>query len=41
MNWKFQYDLSKKHFKLKDRIKRFVEKLTGWRPSEYRNYKIT
>lgn len=40
MNWKFQYDISKKKFKLKDRLKRLVEKLTGWRPSEYRNYKI-
>jgi glycosyltransferase involved in cell wall biosynthesis len=40
MNWKFQYDISKKKFKLKDRLKRFVEKLTGWRPSEYRNYEI-
>jgi len=40
INWKFQYDISKKKFKLKDRIKRMVEKLTGWRPSEYRNYKI-
>ena len=41
MNWKFDYDLSKKRFKLKDRFKSFVERLTGWRPSEYRNYKIT
>jgi len=40
MNWKFEYDLTRKHFRLKDRMKRFVEKLTGWRPSEYRNYKI-
>jgi glycosyltransferase involved in cell wall biosynthesis len=40
MNWKFQHDISKNKFKLKDRAKRFVEKLTGWRPSEYRNYKI-
>jgi len=40
MNWKFQHDISKNKFKLKDRVKRFVEKFTGWRPSEYRNYKI-
>lgn len=40
MNWKFDYDLSKKRFKLKDRFKNVVEKLTGWRPGEYRNYKI-
>jgi hypothetical protein len=40
MNWKFEYDLTRKRFKLKDRMKRTVENLTGWRPSEYRNYKI-
>ena len=40
MNWKFEYDLSKRRFKLKDRLKSFVEELTGWRPAEYRNYKI-
>ena len=40
MNWKFQYDPSTKHFKLKDKLKRFVERVTGWRPGEYRNYKI-
>lgn len=40
MNWKFQYDPSKKHFRFKDQLKRFVERVTGWRPGEYRNYKI-
>jgi len=40
INWKFDYDLSKNRFRLKDRLKRFVEKYTGWRPGEYRNYKI-
>lgn len=39
-NWSFDHDLSKNQFKLKDRIKRAVEKLTGWRPGEYKNYKI-
>jgi hypothetical protein len=40
INWKFDYDLSKNRFRWKDRLKRFVEKYTGWRPGEYRNYKI-
>ena len=40
MNWKFSYDLSKKKFKLKDRLKRIVEKMTGWRPGEYKNYRL-
>jgi hypothetical protein len=39
-NWKFDHDLSKNHFGIKDTFKRFVEKYTGWRPGEYRNYKI-
>jgi len=39
-NWKFDHDLSKNHFGLKDKVKRFAEKYTGWRPGEYRNYKI-
>lgn len=40
MNWEFYYDVSKRRFEFKDRIKNFIEKLTGWRPGEYRNYKI-
>jgi glycosyltransferase involved in cell wall biosynthesis len=40
MNWKFSYDLSKKKFKVKDRLKRIVEKMTGWRPGEYKNYRL-
>jgi len=40
MNWKFSYDISKKKFKAKDQLKRIVEKLTGWRPGEYKNYKL-
>lgn len=40
VNWKFDHDLSKNRFSLKDVVKRSIEKLTGWRPGEYRNYKI-
>ena len=39
-NWKFNYDPLKKRLPLKPRIKLFVEKLTGWRPGEYKNFKI-
>jgi len=40
INWKFDHDLTKNRFRFKDRLKRFVEKYTGWQPGEYRNYKI-
>ena len=35
-NWKFDFDVSKKNYSLKERIKRFV----GFRIGEYKNYKI-
>ncbi len=40
MNWKFDHDISKNNPKFKDRVKRLVERLTGWRIGEFRNYKI-
>ncbi|MGE0590081.1 MAG: glycosyltransferase family 2 protein [Cyclobacteriaceae bacterium] len=40
LNWKFDHDLSKNNLRLKDRFKRLVERLTGWRIGEFRNYKI-
>jgi glycosyltransferase involved in cell wall biosynthesis len=40
INWKFSKDPLTNRFKLKDRIKKFVERTTGWRPGEYKNYKI-
>lgn len=40
INWKFDYDLSYRRFILKDRIRMFVEKLTGYRLWEYKNYKM-
>lgn len=39
-NWKFDYDLSYRHFRLKDKVKMFIHKLTGYRIGEYKNYKI-
>ena len=38
MDWKFEFDLSKKKFNFKNRILYFIEKLTGVRLFEYRNY---
>lgn len=40
MNWKFDHDISRNSFKIKDKFKRFMENLTGWRIGEFRNYKI-
>ncbi|MBB6612585.1 glycosyltransferase family 2 protein [Pontibacter sp. Tf4] len=40
INWKFDYDLSYRRFNLKDRIRRFVEGITGYRLWEYKNYRI-
>lgn len=39
-NWKFDYDLSYNHLSLKDRAKNMVEKFTGKRPFDYKNYII-
>ena len=39
-NWQFDFDTNRQNFKLKYRLKRWVEKLTGWRIGEYRNYKL-
>lgn len=38
-NWQFDFDISYNRFRLKDKVKFFVEKLTGWRIGEYKNYK--
>ncbi|MFN4080647.1 MAG: glycosyltransferase family 2 protein [Saprospiraceae bacterium] len=40
LNWQFSGDPTRMRRPLKDRLSRFVEKLTGWRPGEYRNYKL-
>jgi hypothetical protein len=38
MNWTFDYDLSYNNLSLKDRFKNFMEKWTGIRPFDYKNY---
>jgi hypothetical protein len=39
-NWKFVFDITKKNLSLKNTVKAFIEKHTGWRMGEYKNYKI-
>jgi len=39
-NWQFQFDPSQKKFSVIGRILHFIEKKTGWRIGEYRNYKV-
>jgi len=40
INWKFDYDISKKNYSLKEKIKRMVFLFTGYRIGEYKNYKL-
>lgn len=40
INWQFNYDVTYNKYKLKDRFKNAVEKLTGRRPFDFNNYKI-
>jgi len=39
-NWKFDHDISRKEYSTKEKIKRFVSFLIGYRIGEYKNYKI-
>jgi len=39
-NWHFDFDITRKKFSMKDRLLYWVEKKTGKRLFEYRNYKI-
>lgn len=39
-NWKFDFDLSYNRLSLKDRFKSIVQKLTGYRVGEFKNFKI-
>jgi hypothetical protein len=40
MNWTFSFDPTKKQFSLKTRFLHAIEKMTGWRIGEYRNYRL-
>lgn len=39
-NWQFSFDPTHKKLPLKSRFLHGIENLTGWRPGEYRNYKV-
>jgi len=39
-NWKFDHDISIKKYSMKERIKRVVSYLIGYRIGEYKNYRI-
>lgn len=40
LNWPFTFDTSQKHYSPRVRFLTFIEKLTGWRIGEYKNYKL-
>jgi hypothetical protein len=40
INWQFDHDITKRNLSFKYRFKMFVERLTGYRIFEYRNYKV-
>lgn len=39
-NWHFEHDISKKNYSLKEKFKRIIEKITGYRLGEYKNYEL-
>jgi hypothetical protein len=39
-NWKFDYDISIKRYSFKEKVKRFISTLVGYRIGEYKNYKL-
>lgn len=39
-NWDFKFDASKIKLSLKNKFLLLIEKNTGWRPGEYKNYKV-
>ena len=40
INWQFSFDPTKKNFGTKAKVLAWIEKHTGWRVGEYRNYEI-
>jgi len=37
-NWQFDFDISRSRYSIKERFSNFIERLTGYRPGEYKNY---
>ena len=40
LNWDFSFDSKKKKFTKKDKLRRWIEKITGYRIGEYKNYLV-
>ena len=40
VNWQFDFDIREKKLSLKNRLRTWIEKLTGWRIGEYKNFKL-
>lgn len=40
MNWQFSFDPTIKNWTAKERLSRLLERTTGWRPGEYKNYRL-
>jgi hypothetical protein len=40
VNWRFDGDPVQTRWSWKDRLSRFLEQKTGWRPGEYQNYRL-
>ena len=40
MNWKFSFDPTQKKLSFKNKLLMAIEKWTGWRIGEYRNYHL-
>ncbi|MCC6690334.1 MAG: glycosyltransferase family 2 protein, partial [Bacteroidia bacterium] len=39
-NWEFTFDPTQKKLSFASRLLMFIERLTGWRAGEYKNYKL-
>jgi hypothetical protein len=40
MNWLFDFDIKEKKLNFKNSVKMWIEKTTGWRIGEYKNYRV-
>lgn len=39
-SWNFEFNVAEKKYSTKNKVLFFIEKLTGWRIGEYKNYKV-
>ena len=39
-NWRYDHDMTRNRYRLKDKFKQVVFRLTGYRIGEYRNYQL-